>query len=115
MNKKTIHFKVSAVIFFAFVVGCVSISLSAETGFSVVSIPEIEEIVQQLMERGDIPGLSMVILRPGQPDVIKGFGYADLEKKIPVTPDTLFELCSCSKSFTALAALQLESQGLFLP
>lgn len=112
MNKKIIHLKVRVFILFAVVVCCVNFSLSAETGFSVFSIQEIEEIVQQLMEKGDIPGLSLVILRPGQPDVIKGFGYADLEKKIPVTPDTLFELSSCSKSFTALAALQLESQGL---
>jgi putative ATP-binding cassette transporter len=72
----------------------------------------IEEKVQELMEKGDIPGLSLAFLIPDEPDVIKGFGYADLEKKNPVTPDTLFELASCSKSFTALAALQLENQGL---
>lgn len=112
VNKKIIHSKVSAVILFTVVVFCITASLNAEKGSSVSSVAGIEKTVQELMKKGDIPGLSLVILRPGQADVIKGFGYADLEKKIPVTPDTLFELGSCSKSFTALAALQLESQGL---
>ncbi|NIM13229.1 MAG: cyclic peptide export ABC transporter [Candidatus Aminicenantes bacterium] len=75
-------------------------------------ITEIEERVQELMEKGNIPGLALVMLRPGRPDYIKGFGYADLEKEIPVTADTLFEIGSCTKAFTALAALQLEKEGL---
>lgn len=75
-------------------------------------ITEIEERVQDLMEKGNIPGLALVILRPGRPDYIKGFGCADLDKEIPVTGETLFEIGSCSKAFTALAALQLEKEGL---
>ena len=62
VNKKIIHFKICAVILFAAVVCCVSVFLSAETGFSVFSISEIEGIVQKLMEKGNIPGLSLVIL-----------------------------------------------------
>jgi len=76
------------------------------------SIDEIKETVQKLMKEGDIPGLSLVIIRPEQPDFIEGFGYANLEKETAVTPDTLFEIGSCSKSFTALAALKLEAGGL---
>ncbi|MCP5052568.1 MAG: beta-lactamase family protein, partial [bacterium] len=76
------------------------------------SIDEIKETVQKLMKEGDIPGLSLVILRPDRPDFIEGFGYANLEKKTPVTLDTLFEIRSCSKSFTGLAALKLEAEGL---
>jgi len=77
-----------------------------ENGFA-----EIENKVRQLMEDGDIPGLSLIIIKGDEPVYIKGFGYADMEKKVPVTPDTLFELGSCSKAFTALAALQLEERG----
>jgi len=92
---------------------CLSVSLSAKKReHRQFSIDEIKETVQKLMKEGDIPGLSLVILRPDQPDFIEGFGYADLEKKNPVTPDTLFEIGSCSKSFTALAALKLEAEGL---
>ncbi len=73
---------------------------------------EIEQLVYRLMDDGDIPGLTLVMIKPGEPVYIKGFGYADLEKKLPVTADTLFELGSCSKAFTALAAIQLEEKGL---
>jgi putative ATP-binding cassette transporter len=76
------------------------------------SLVEIRATVKKLMDEGDIPGLSLVIIRPDRPDFIEGFGYADLEKKTAVTANTFFELASCSKSFTALAALQLEAEGL---
>jgi len=76
------------------------------------SLARIEEKVVELMKKGDIPGLGLVIVNGDQPVYMKGFGYADAEKKIPVTDDTLFELGSTSKAFTALAALQLEKEGL---
>ncbi len=64
------------------------------------------------MKRGKIPGLSIIVIDGDKEAFIKNFGYADLGERIPVTSDTLFELGSCSKSFTALALLQLEEQGL---
>lgn len=76
------------------------------------TLAEMEKRVIKLMEKGDIPGLSLVIIDDDKPVYIKSFGYADLEKKIPVTPDTLFELGSTSKAFTALGILQLEKKGL---
>jgi CubicO group peptidase (beta-lactamase class C family) len=68
--------------------------------------------IRDMMKKGKIPGLSIVIIDGDNPPFIKNFGYAHLEKKIPVHSDTLFQLASCSKSFTALAALKLEEQGL---
>lgn len=62
-----------------------------------------------MMEQGKIPGLSIVIIKDGR-QVIKNYGYADLQGKIPVTPSTLFELGSCSKAFTALAVMDLEKK-----
>jgi putative ATP-binding cassette transporter len=75
-------------------------------------LEEIEKNLQVWMKSGDIPGLTLVIVGDELPDFVKGYGYADLESKTPVTPETLFELGSCSKSFTALAALLLEEKGL---
>jgi len=63
------------------------------------------------MDKGKIPGLCLVIVRGKNTPYIKGFGYADLEKKLPVTADTLFELASCSKAFTGLAIHQLQAAG----
>jgi cyclic peptide transporter len=73
---------------------------------------QIEEHTRELMEAGDIPGLSLVVITGDSPIYIKGFGFADKENKIPVTGETLFELGSCSKAFTALAAIQMENRGL---
>lgn len=77
-----------------------------------ITLAALEEEIPKLMEEGNIPGLTLVIVKDGGEPYIKSFGYADLEKKTAVTPDTLFELCSLSKAFTALAALKLEGEGL---
>lgn len=76
------------------------------------SMTEIEQKVGELMEEGDIPGLALVVVRGETPAIVKGFGYADRERQIPVTPLTLFELGSTSKAFTGLAVLKGEADGL---
>ncbi|MCP5103031.1 MAG: beta-lactamase family protein, partial [bacterium] len=86
---------------------------TAETGGDFPSA-QIEEKVRELMDEWDIPGLSLVIVK-GERVYTMGFGYADVDKETPVTPDTLFELASTSKAFTALAVLQLEKDGLVNP
>lgn len=66
----------------------------------------IDQLVEKLMHKGKIPGLSLVVIRDGQP-VIRNYGYADESKLHPVGANTLFQLGSCSKAFTALAFLKL--------
>jgi putative ATP-binding cassette transporter len=70
-----------------------------------------EKVLELLKTNDEIPGLSLIIVTANEPVYIKGFGYSDLERKEPVTADTLFELGSCSKAFTALAILKLEADG----
>jgi CubicO group peptidase (beta-lactamase class C family) len=41
----------------------------------------------------------------------QGFGYADLEKKTPTTPETVYRIASISKLFTATAIMQLRERG----
>ena len=41
----------------------------------------------------------------------KGFGYADVENKVPATPDTLFHLASVTKTFASMLIMQLVEQG----
>ena len=112
MKKKIKWYHPLTVWIFVFIL-CLNVSISAKKReMKEFSIDEIKETVQKFMKEGDIPGLSLVIIRPGEPDFIESFGYANLEKQTPVTPETLFEIGSCSKSFTALAALKLEADGL---
>src|ERR1700752_4568401 len=41
----------------------------------------------------------------------EGYGWADVKRRVPVTPDTIFDIGSGVKAFTATAVLQLEEQG----
>jgi putative ATP-binding cassette transporter len=79
---------------------------------SQAEIEKIEAFVQRQMAIWKIPGISLVIVKADQTVYQKGFGFADLEKEEPITDTTLFELGSASKSFTALAILQLEEKGM---
>jgi len=57
------------------------------------------------------PGASVMVIRDGNPIFAKGFGLADLEKKIPCTTNTNFRLASITKQFTAMAVLILVERG----
>ncbi len=58
-----------------------------------------------------VPGLAVGIIYNGKLIYQKGFGYADVESKIAITPETCFRIASISKSFTSVAIMQLVEQG----
>jgi CubicO group peptidase (beta-lactamase class C family) len=59
-----------------------------------------------------IPGISMGVVHDQQLVWSRGFGYADVERKVPATPRTIYSICSISKLFTSIGVLQLRDQGL---
>jgi CubicO group peptidase (beta-lactamase class C family) len=59
----------------------------------------------------DTPGCAIGIARKGQPPILRGYGSADLEHGVAITPDTIFEAGSVSKQFTAAAILTLVADG----
>jgi len=62
--------------------------------------------------RGNIPGGIVVVVKDGQVLLQKGFGYADVRKKLPVDPEaTLFRPGSISKLFTWTAVMQQVESG----
>lgn len=64
------------------------------------------------LERGDIAGSVVVVVKDGQILFQKGYGYADVAARKPVDPDrTLFRPGSVSKLFTWTAVMQLVEQG----
>lgn len=73
---------------------------------------EIEEFIQENMDKGKIPGLAVTIVKDDKTIYQKGFGYSDIEYKTPITDNTLFELGSNSKAFTGLGILKLAEDGL---
>src|ERR1043166_8012213 len=59
-----------------------------------------------------IPGVSGAVVYRNQMLWQGGSGYADLERKAPALPTTLYSICSISKLFPSLAVLQLRDKGL---
>jgi CubicO group peptidase (beta-lactamase class C family) len=57
------------------------------------------------------PGFSVAVIQHGKPLYEKGFGVANLEYDIPVTPQTVYHVASVSKQFTAMAVVLLEEDG----
>ena len=64
------------------------------------------------LERSDVAGASVLVMKDGQVLLKKGYGYADVKSKKPVDPNsTIFRLASISKLFTWVSVMQLEEQG----
>jgi CubicO group peptidase (beta-lactamase class C family) len=78
-----------------------------------MSAPSREASVDALMKRydGDGPGASLLVVRDGVPLVRRGYGFADLEHRVPASPQTDYRLASVSKQFTATAILLLAQDG----
>jgi CubicO group peptidase (beta-lactamase class C family) len=67
--------------------------------------------VEGLREKFSIPGLSLAVLHQQQILFAEGFGYANLEKKIPATPETPYNIASLTKTFSAAALMKLVEEG----
>jgi putative ATP-binding cassette transporter len=87
------------------------LALRAEEEKTPTPLKEIETRIRSIMTEGKIPGAGIVLIKGGEPLLVKGYGTTDIRSQTAVTADTLFELGSCSKSFTALAMLQLAREG----
>lgn len=81
-----------------------------QTASKAFDTAEIDKIVLSTMKKGDIPGLSLLLVK-GNSQLIRTYGYSDISRRQPVTDATLFQLGSCSKAFTALAVLQLVKEN----
>ena len=67
-------------------------------------------VATTVAQRGQ-PGLSIGVVLGDRLVWAKGYGFADLEKKVPATPQTLYRVASITKTFTAVANLQLRDAG----
>lgn len=72
---------------------------------------ELEEFVRERMQRTRLPGVSLALVKEGEVVFARGFGFRDLERRLPATPTTAYGIGSITKSFTALGILQLQEEG----
>jgi CubicO group peptidase (beta-lactamase class C family) len=71
---------------------------------------EVAAFIQEVLKKSDAPGCSVGVLVNGE-ILSAGFGVANVETGRPVSEDTLFQIGSITKTFTATAAMQLVEAG----
>ncbi|HKT46154.1 MAG TPA: serine hydrolase, partial [Candidatus Acidoferrales bacterium] len=71
----------------------------------------LDALAAQAMSDWRVPGVAIAVVQDGKVIYAKGYGVRDIDKKLPVTTDTLFAIGSISKSFTALNFAILNDQG----
>jgi CubicO group peptidase (beta-lactamase class C family) len=104
----------------ALVVGLLVLSSSVQAGqpraprqapASKEAIARLEREVPRLLADGDVPGLSIALIRDGELAWQHGFGLRNAATKEPVTTDTVFDAASLSKPVFAYAVLKLVDAG----
>lgn len=68
--------------------------------------------MEEFVRKGDIAGCVTLIARHGKLASLEAVGYQDLEQKVPMKPDTVFQVMSNTKPVTAVAVMMLEEKGL---
>ena len=71
----------------------------------------IEKALDDKRKELGIPGISLAIVKDDQIIYLKGLGLKDVDKKLPVTPDTRFAIGSATKAFTAMLAVMSADEG----
>ena len=75
------------------------------------SLKGFDKYIEQVMDDWNTPGIAVGIVVKDELAYWKGFGYRDLENKLPVTSKTLFPIASNTKLFTAVAMGMLVEEG----
>lgn len=71
----------------------------------------VDAIATQALKQNGIPGLALLVMRNGSIKHIGTYGFANLEHRVPVKRDTVFQSGSLGKQFTAAAVLLLVERG----
>jgi CubicO group peptidase (beta-lactamase class C family) len=82
-------------------------------GIAQTPIEEADKKIDSLFSKynTETPGVSVAVVKDGKIIFKKGYGRANLEHGIPVTTNTVFQIASVSKQFTAFAIYLLQKQG----
>src|SRR6185369_5046326 len=87
---------------------CLNLSAFAQAGADPVSL---EKLIPRLMREGDVPGLSVALIKDGSVSWHQSFGVRNADTRVPLDDATIFEAASLSKPVFAYAILKLVDQG----
>jgi D-alanyl-D-alanine carboxypeptidase len=66
----------------------------------------IDAVILKGWDRRNVPGMTVAVVERGKIRYMRGFGFADLGKKIPASPSTVYRIGSVTKQFTATLVMQ---------
>lgn len=72
---------------------------------------KVDEYIQAEMQRRYIPSLALAVTQSGKVVKQKAYGLANVELDVPATPETLYQIASTTKTFTAAAIFKLVEDG----
>ncbi len=75
------------------------------------AIKVVETWIDSQLDYHDIPGMSVAIVYDQELVWSRGLGFADVDKKAPASPGTIYSICSISKLFTSIGIMQLRDEG----
>jgi CubicO group peptidase (beta-lactamase class C family) len=96
---------------FCFLLLLISSNANAQVKNFQNRLPLIDRYIDSIMKQWNIPGLALGIVYKDQLIYAKGYGFRDVEAKLPVQPTTVFPIASNTKLFTATLATMLATEG----
>src|SRR5262249_54334840 len=76
-------------------------------------LSELDQFIEATMEEAHLPGVAACLVKNGGIAWAKGYGWANIVQQLPMTPETVLNVGSITKTITATAAMQLWEQGKF--
>lgn len=107
----TTTFSGTRILLFVLMLGGAVLSNAQAAERPQVTQAKINEVVTKVMQEMHIPGLSIAVSMPGGKVIEKSYGIADVEYMQPVDKDSIFEIGSVSKTFTAVGIMMLQEEG----
>jgi CubicO group peptidase (beta-lactamase class C family) len=102
-NRSSVFF-----VIFLLTTPCLAQQLSREDRVAAV---KVDRVVNRQMIANQIPGVSLAVLRKGKIIILKSYGLANVEHRVPVKPETIFQSGSMGKQFTAAAVMLLVQEN----
>jgi CubicO group peptidase (beta-lactamase class C family) len=84
---------------------------SAQSTADAAVSTKVDSVVEDQQKAQKIPGVSLAVCRDGKIIKASGYGLANVELGVPVTPETIFQTGSVGKQFTAMAVMMLVEEG----
>ena len=82
-----------------------SLSISGNTIFSQITAEEFNRYIKTELSKGTIAGMGIAIVTNDSILLSKGYGYADIQNKIPFSNNTVINIASISKSFIGVSIM----------